>query len=84
MYEVIFDEEAIGFLTTLPKETKERIFKKIISTKENPLHFFECLSGRSEYKLRIGDYRIIADLDQSNKKIKIIFAGHRKNIYDKI
>ena len=84
MHEIIFDEEAIDFLNTLPKEIKERIFKKIISTKENPLHFFERLAGRSEYKLRIGDYRVIADIDQGNKRLKICFIGHRKNVSDKI
>ncbi len=84
MYDVIFDEEAIEFLNALPKEIKERIFKKIISSKEAPLHFFERLSGRNEYKLRVGDYRVIADIDQSNQKIKIVFVGHRKNVYDKI
>lgn len=81
MYEVIFDGEAIEFLNGLPKEFKERIFNKIISTKENPLHFFERLSGRTEYKLRVGDYRIIADIDPNDKKIKIVIVGHRKNIY---
>ena len=84
MYELIFDEEAIDFLNTLPKEIKERIFKKIISAKENPSHFYERLAGRPEYKLRIGDYRVIADIDLADKKIRIVFAGHRKNVYDKI
>ena len=81
MYELILDEAAIDFLNTLPKELKERIFTKIISTKENPFHFFERLSGRTDYKLRIGDYRVVADLDQGNRTIKVTLIGHRKNVY---
>ncbi len=81
MYKLVFDDEAIEFLNKLPKEIKERIFNKIISTKENPFHFFERLAGRTDYKLRAGDYRIIADLDQGNNIIKITVVGHRKNIY---
>jgi len=84
MYEIIFDEQAIGFLNKLPIQLKERIFNKIISTKENPFHFFERLEGRKDYKLRVGDYRIIADINQSNKKIEITKIGHRKNIYKKL
>lgn len=80
-YEIIFDDEAIDFLNTLPKELKERIFNKIISTKENPLHFFERLVGKTEYKLRVGDYRVIADIDPFSRKITIILVGHRKNVY---
>ena len=81
MYELIFDDEAIEFLNKLPKEVKERIFNKLISTKENPFHFFERLTGRADYKLRVGDYRIVADLDQGNNTIKITIIGHRKNVY---
>ncbi|HLC97899.1 MAG TPA: type II toxin-antitoxin system RelE/ParE family toxin [Candidatus Nanoarchaeia archaeon] len=81
MYEVIFDEQAIDFLQKLPQEIRERIFKKIIATKESPFHFFERLTGRTDYKLRVGDYRIIADLDPGNNTIKITLIGHRKNIY---
>lgn len=81
MYQVIFDPEAVDFLEKLPKDIKERIFNKIISTKENPLHFFERLEGRTDYKLRVGDYRVVADIDQSEKKIEVTKIGHRRNIY---
>jgi mRNA interferase RelE/StbE len=84
MYELIFDEEAIDFLNKLPKEIKSRIFNKIISTKENPSHYFERLEGRKDFKLRIGDYRAIADIDKNSMKIKVTIIGHRKNIYKKI
>ena len=84
MYEVIFDEEAIKALEKLPRQLKERIFNKILSAKENPFHFFERLEGRSDYKLRIGDYRAIADIDEKSNKIKITAVGHRKNIYKRL
>ncbi len=83
MFEVIFDEEAIEFLEKLPKELRKRIYNKIMSVKENPFHFFERLAQRTDYKLRIGDYRVIADIDESTTKITITKIGHRKNIYDK-
>ncbi|MBS3168506.1 type II toxin-antitoxin system RelE/ParE family toxin [Candidatus Woesearchaeota archaeon] len=84
MYELVFDEKAIEILNNLEKHIKERIYKKILQTKENPLRYFERLSGREDYKLRVGDYRIIADINQSEKFIQITFIGHRKNVYEKI
>ena len=81
MYELIFDDEAIEFLNKLPKDVRQRIFNKIVSTKENPLRFFERLTGRGDYKLRVGDYRAIADIDPGNAMVKITFLGHRKNVY---
>ena len=83
MYEIIFDEKTIGFLNKLSKNIKQRIFNKLISVKNNPFHFFEPLKGRKDYKLRIGDYRIIADIEKRSKKIKVTLIGHRKNIYKK-
>lgn len=82
MYEIEFDEEGIRFLEKLPKETRERIFGKIIAAKENPNHYFKRLEGRKDYKLRVGDYRIIADIDKNAKIIKITLIWHRKNVYD--
>lgn len=82
MYEVIFDDKAIEFLNKLEKSLKERIFNKIMNTKQDPLRFFDRLAGRSDYKLRVGDYRVIADIDQSKKLIAITLIGHRKNVYE--
>lgn len=61
--------EVIDFLNKQSKDLKRRIFNKIISTKENPFHYFEKLTGRGDYKLRIGDYRAIADIYESSKTI---------------
>jgi mRNA interferase RelE/StbE len=65
-------------------QLRKRIFEKITSTKENPFHYFEQLTGRSDYKLRVGDYRVIADIDEKTKRISILFIDHRKNIYKKL
>jgi mRNA interferase RelE/StbE len=84
MYTVIYDEEALQNLEKLEKKTRKRIFEKITSTKENPFHYFERLAGRSEYKLRAGNYRIIAEIDEKTKRISILFVDHRKNVYKKL
>ncbi|NMC60631.1 MAG: hypothetical protein GYA51_14790 [Candidatus Methanofastidiosa archaeon] len=51
MYEILFDYLAIDYLNNMPKEIRLRIYSKIISTKENPLHYFEKLTGREDFKL---------------------------------
>ncbi len=82
MYEVIFDEKAVEFLNKLPKELRKRTYNKIIATKNNPFHYFERLEGIKNYKLRVGDYRVIANIN--SKRIEIIVIGHRRNIYKDI
>jgi mRNA interferase RelE/StbE len=81
MYKLIFDPKAIDFLEKAPKDIAKRIWNKILSTKEDPYHFFERLTDRKDYKLRIGDYRAIADIDDYNGKIEVTFIDHRKQVY---
>jgi mRNA interferase RelE/StbE len=83
-YDLIFDDAAIDFLTKLPKELRKRIFDKVLSTKTNPFHYFEKLIKRKDYKLRIGDYRVIADIDRNSRRIEVTNIGHRRNVYKKI
>jgi len=45
MYSVIYDDVALQDLGKLEKKIRKRIFEKIHSTKENPFHYFEKLTG---------------------------------------
>lgn len=71
----------MDFLEKAERRLSKRIWNKIQSTKENPHHFFERLEGRTDYTLRIGDYRVIDDLDDGLKRIEVTHVGHRKNVY---
>ena len=84
MHKLIFDDEAIKFLEKLPKKISKRIFNKIQDAKENPHRYFIKLTNRPEYKLRVGDYRVIADIDDSKITIYIIHIGKRSKIYNKL
>jgi mRNA interferase RelE/StbE len=82
MYSIIFEKKALDFLNKLERNLKERIWDKLQQCKENPFHFLEHLEEIDGYKLRVGNYRLIIDIDQTNKILKILKAGHRKNIYE--
>ena len=84
MYEIIFDPKVLDFLEKANIKLAKRIWVKITSTKTDPHHYFERLSGRKDYKLRIGDYRVIADLNDNEQRIQITLIDHRKNIYKKL
>ena len=47
----------------------------------DPHRFFVRLVGRTEYKLRVGDYRVIADIEENRRVIVVRSLGHRRNIY---
>jgi len=79
-YKIFFDPKEFEFLEALPKEIGRRIFEKLRTAKENPNHFFERLSERGDYKLRVGDYRVIADINHETKRIDVTLIDHRKRI----
>ncbi len=59
----------------------KKIFQKIESTRSDPHRFFVRLVGRTEYKLRVGDYRVIADIEENIRVIVVRSLGHRRSIY---
>ncbi len=48
-----------------------------------PEAYITKLVGDPGYKLRVGDYRVIMDIDKGKLLILVIKIGHRRNIYEK-
>lgn len=82
-YKLQLDTQAVKYLKRLPKNISHRIFRKLKETKHKPNRYWIRLEGRNDYKLRVGDYRVIADLQNTQKLIQVTKIGHRKTIYDK-
>jgi len=51
-------------LDRLPRRLQERIIEKVefYSAQSDPFKFAEPLTGASEYRFRIGDYRVIFEV----------------------
>ncbi len=80
-FDVEYSEEALFQLRRLDIPIAKRIIQKVETTRTDPYRFFVRLVGRTEYKLRVGDYRVIADIEENRRVIVIRSLGHRKNIY---
>jgi len=39
------------------------------------------LSGRPEFRLRVGDYRVLYDFDGRNERIELLSVRHRREVY---
>jgi len=80
-YRWFLSERADKDFEKLPTEIVQRIIEKLELSREDSFRFFVRLKGRAEFKLRTGDYRVIADIDTKEFTIKVNKAGHRRNIY---
>lgn len=83
-YEIHWSKKADKVLEKLPKATSHRIVNKVNLIKDNPFHFVEHYEGASYFKLRIGDYRVLLDIDVSLKLIEVRVVGHRGSIYKRV
>lgn len=82
LYEIIFSLKAKKQLMKLEGNIQERIISSLERIRIRPEAFITKLVGDPGYKLRIGDYRVIMDIDKNNLIILVIKVGNRKNIYN--
>ncbi len=61
----------------------ERVVAKLERAARQPERFFSRIEGSDEYKMRIGDYRLLATLSYETKTIIVVRVDHRSRIYDR-
>jgi mRNA-degrading endonuclease RelE of RelBE toxin-antitoxin system len=83
-FKLVFAASADKDLSKLPKKISQRIFKKCQKTKSNPMRYWEKVTDGEEYKLRVGDYRAIADIYFEERKIEVTKVGLRETVYQKL
>jgi len=42
----------------------------------------EQLKPSRFWKIRVGDYRVVYEIDRPANRVIVLFVGHRKNVYD--
>ncbi len=83
MYELIYSPHAIKALEKLDKNIQERILAGLERLRIRPESCdIKRLVGMQGYRFRVGDYRIIFDIEKNQLQILVLKIGHRKNIYD--
>jgi mRNA interferase RelE/StbE len=72
------------FLKTLNLSDKKRIDVALTLLSENPIPpKAKKLAGRDGYRIRVGDFRIIYEIQKSVLIVLVIDIGHRREIYRK-
>jgi mRNA interferase RelE/StbE len=82
-YTLLFADKAQKQLGKLSKIHASRIIDKIESITEDPHRYVECCEGYAHFHLRIGNYRVILDLNDTDRVIEVLKVGLRKKVYDR-
>ena len=82
-YSVLFKPSVEKDFRRLAKEIIPRLTQKIEDLKGDPCpHHSEKLSGAERlYRVRVGDYRIVYEVDTHLKQIIIHHVRHRREVY---
>ncbi len=81
-FQVLVSERASKDLAELPRTIQARIVDKLREARHDPVRFFRPLTGSPLVRMRVGDYRVLAEIDHQAEEIRVQVVGHRKNVYE--
>lgn len=81
-YEVRIVPSAEREMDKLPAQIHTWVGSRILSLEDNPRpRSAKKLSGREEYRLRVGVYRVLYTIDDKDSIVTIFTVGHRREVY---
>lgn len=88
VYRVQYEKNALKTLKKLDRYQRVLILswiEKHLQGTDNPRFSGKALKGslKDYWRYRVGQYRIIADIQDEKITIMIVAVGHRKDIYEK-
>ena len=83
-YRVAFKSSAEREFFRLPEEVSARILPKIkaLATNPRPHGTKKLRGGADEWRIRVGDYRVIYTIDDEFRHVKVTRIAHRREVYE--
>jgi mRNA interferase RelE/StbE len=82
LYEVLIPRRVRRRLARLPESVYERVLAALKSLEEEPRPRGSLkMTNRDEWRVRVGDYRIVYNVDDEQRLVTILQVGHRRDIY---
>jgi mRNA interferase RelE/StbE len=86
-WRVEFDRDAARDLRKLDADAQRLILRYLrerIATDEDPRRFGHALARdlKGLWRYRIGDYRIVASIEDERLVVLVVTVGHRREVYE--
>ena len=83
MYDIYLESAAERDLKRLSPTAFRRLIEHIRSLAENPrpAGCHKIMGSRSDWRIRVGDYRVIYEIDEKAHTIKLMRIRHRREAY---
>ncbi len=81
-YSLFIERRAQRSLARIDAPDRDRIADAVRRLVNDPRHHgVKKLSGRKAWRIRVGDYRVLYEIDDQRLFILVVDIGHRREIY---
>ena len=82
MYQVVIEKQVQKQLTKIHSVDYNKVVEALQGLANNPRpHGFKKLKGRAGYRIRVGDYRIIYNINDNILTVFVLTVGNRRDVY---
>ncbi len=82
MYRVFLERAAEKQLKQLPAKLHDRVIEAVQALSKDPRPTgCRKLTGTDDWRIRVGDYRVIYEIDDKARKIRVNRIRHRREVY---
>ncbi len=83
MYRILIERSAEKDLAGIPRQAHDRIIAVIqaLRTNPRPVGCRKLVGSKNDWRLRVGDYRVIYEIADEIRIIRINRVRHRRHVY---
>jgi mRNA interferase RelE/StbE len=83
VYEVYIEKAAENDLKRLPTTSFQRIIPQIRTLAQNPRPSGcrKLTGSKNDWRIRVGDYRVLYEIDEKTRAVRIMRVRHRREVY---
>ena len=82
IYSVLVERKALRQLQRIPSPHRERVRSAVLDLAGNPRpSSAKKFTGRSAWRVRVGGYRVIYEIDDANTTVLVVVIGPRGDVY---
>lgn len=82
-YRIEYTKSAVKDVAALDPQVRRRVLRAIDDLAENPRQVGAIqLKGSKHWRIRVGDYRVIYDINDGKLIVLVLRVRHRGEVYD--
>lgn len=82
-FEVVWSQSAIKQLKKLDRSVAKRIVDAVDRLLVDPHRVVSRIVNSPYFRLRVGDYSVLVDIQRKELRVLVLKVGHRKSVYDR-